>query len=46
MIFSYSFLLKAYKDVKQIREWYDEQSYLAGNNFLDKFEWYIAKITK
>lgn len=46
MIFSYSFLPKAYKDVKQIREWYDEQSHLAGDNFLDELEWHIVKITK
>jgi plasmid stabilization system protein ParE len=36
---------KANNDLRDIIEWYDNQSYLAGDRFLDEFNYGIEKIT-
>lgn len=36
MPLAYSISDKAYKDIEKIRTWYDEQSSVAGDRFLDE----------
>ncbi len=37
---------KAYNDIEQIRNWYDEQSSVAGDWFLEELYLYIKKLSK
>lgn len=37
---------KAYKDIETARNWYDNQSSLAGDWFIDEINLYVSNITK
>lgn len=37
---------KAYVDMERIRNWYDDQSIIASNWFLDEVNNYVYKITR
>jgi plasmid stabilization system protein ParE len=37
---------RALHDIEKIRDWYDEQSYQAGNKFLDELHSFLPKLVK
>jgi plasmid stabilization system protein ParE len=37
---------RAFQDAEKIRDWYDEQSYMAGSRFMDELNLFLTKLIK